>query len=149
MEDNNKLLKQDKHSAASADIWPTFGSHGALLSASDHASSGSPGSHPSHQRISIRREIPCTVLVNLGMSYAVVRKIHNLSLGGALVEMDAKGLQIGDLVELVLEFTYEGRVVEQRISAQVERMRQDRVALKFCGYDNRTYTELVNFLYTA
>ena len=134
---------------APTDVWlarntryaPAFG-HGGASNPPDEQ-------HPANKRISIRREVSCNVLVNFSMGYAVAHRIHNLSLGGALVEMDINGIQVGDPVEIVLEFSRDGRVAERRIPAQVTRTGRNCVALKFGRYDNRTYTDLVNFLYTG
>lgn len=101
----------------------------------------------SRQRVSIRKTIPCSILVKVGASYVIARKIHDISLVGAYVEMDPAGLTLGDEVEVVMDFAYKGRNVEHAISAEVVRIENDGVGLKFYAYGNRTYTDLVNLLY--
>jgi len=99
------------------------------------------------QRVSIRKSIPCSILVKVGASYVIARKIHDISLVGAYVEMDPAGLAMGDEVEVIMDFTYKGRNVEHAINAEIVRVETDGVGLKFHAYGSRTYTDLVNLLY--
>jgi PilZ domain len=101
------------------------------------------------QRGGIRKTIPCSILVKVGASYVIARKIHDISLVGAYVEMDPAGLALGDEVEVVMDFAYKGRNVEHAINAEVVRIENEGVGMKFNTYGNRTYTDLVNLLYAA
>ena len=91
--------------------------------------------------------MPCAILVKTGSSYVIARKIHDISLVGAFVEMDTTGLTAGSLVELVIGFAYNQRQIEHQISAEVVRIEAEGVGFRFCAYGNRTYTDLVNLLY--
>lgn len=54
------------------------------------------------QRTSIRKKIPLTILINYDLTYSKRWKIRDLSLGGALVEMDQNDLVPGAPIEAVL-----------------------------------------------
>lgn len=100
------------------------------------------------QRGSIRKAASCNILVRSGTSYSLVRNIHDLSLDGVFVEMNSPDiLHGGDSVEVILSFDAKGQQAEHSISAEVVRVQQEGVALRFGKYDDRTYTDLVNFLY--
>lgn len=101
----------------------------------------------SRQRVSIRKSIPCNMLVRIGSSYVIASRIHDISLAGAFVDMDTAGLAVGDLVEVVIGFAYNQRQIEHQISAEVVRVETDGAGFRFCTYGNRTYTDLVNLLY--
>jgi hypothetical protein len=99
------------------------------------------------QRVSIRKPIPCNILVRVGPSYIIARKVHDISLVGAFVEMDTTDLAEGGIVELVIGFAYNQRPIEHQISAEVVRVEAEGAGFRFCTYDDRTYTDLVNLLY--
>lgn len=100
------------------------------------------------QRSSIRKAIPCNILVRSGSTYSLVRNIHDISLDGVFVEMSSPDiLHGGDTVEVILSFDGKGQQAEHSISAEVVRVQHEGVALKFGTYSDRTYTDLVNFLY--
>jgi hypothetical protein len=101
------------------------------------------------QRGSIRKPISCTLLVRAGSSYLIARKVHDISLAGAFVEMDTTNMATGDFVEVTIEFVYNQRQVEHTLAAEVMRIEPAGVGLKFGAYGNRTYTDLVNLLYTS
>ena len=123
--------------------------------ASDNAAPGLPvdpqnrASTSLHERESIRRSVPCSILVNFGATYAIASNILDISLSGAYVELVASGLQLGDAVEVVLGFSYQAKQIELRIPATIVRLQSGGVGLKFVTYDNHTYTDLVNLLYAA
>lgn len=109
-----------------------------------------PQVHPSpHSRMSVRRRIDCTLLVNFGSTYVIASDIFDFSLTGAYVNLDAAGAQLGDMVEVVVSFSYQGDIMERRIPAIVARLQSKGVGLKFEHYDDQTYTDLVNLLYAA
>lgn len=54
------------------------------------------------QRTSIRKKVPLNILINYDLAYSKRWKIRNLSLGGALVEMDQNDLVPGAPIEAVL-----------------------------------------------
>lgn len=101
------------------------------------------------QRASIRKPLSCTLLVRVGSSYLIARKVHDISLAGAFVEMDIANLTTGDFVDVTIEFVYHQRQVEHTLAAEVMRIEPAGVGLKFGTYSNRTYTDLVNLLYTS
>jgi hypothetical protein len=108
--------------------------------------SGDLSSHS--QRESPRRTLPCNVLVNTGSAYLIAHAIHDISLVGVFVELDSTGLVLGDLVDVVLEFSDPPRTVDLQLSAEVVRIERAGVGLRFCDYSDQTYTDLVNLLYT-
>jgi hypothetical protein len=145
--DNKRATPDRQQGAIQADVWLTR----AVTDANrgDHdISSKQPARVSARQRVSIRKSMPCTILVRTGSSHVLARKIHDISLVGAFVDMDGTGLAAGDLVELVIGFTYNNqRQIEHQISAEVVRVETDGVGFRFCAYGNHTYTDLVNLLY--
>jgi hypothetical protein len=108
--------------------------------------SGSVASHSARE--SPRRALPCNVLVNTGSAYLIAHAIHDISLVGVFVELDSTGLVLGDLVDVVLEFSDPPRTIDIQLSAEVVRIDRAGVGLRFCDYSDQTYTDLVNLLYT-
>jgi len=97
--------------------------------------------------MSIRKRAALNVLINYDLGYSRIWKIHDLSLGGALLEADKADLPLGAPVEAVLELRGRRKHDAHRFPADVVRVDQNRVALKFRDYDSHAYTALVNFLY--
>jgi len=143
--DKKRAVPDDQPGAIRTDVWLTravaddTGYH-------DIPSKQSAGTS-FMQRASIRKPMPCNIFVKIGSSYVIARKIHDISLVGAFVEMDTTDLVMGNLVELVIGFAYNQRQIEHQISAEVMRVETEGVGFRFCTYGNRTYTDLVNFLY--
>lgn len=100
------------------------------------------------QRESPRRALPCNVLINAGGAYLIAHAIHDISLVGVFVELDSTGLVLGDLVDVVLEFSDPPRTIDLQLSAEVVRIDRAGIGLRFCDYSDQTYTDLVNLLYT-
>jgi PilZ domain len=136
--DNKRSTPDRQQVAIQDDVWLTRAVADATRD--DHDAS-------SRQRVSIRKSIPCNMLVRVGSSYVIARRIHDISLVGAFVDMDTAGLAVGDLVEVVIGFVYNQRQIEHQISAEVVRVETDGAGFRFCTYCNRTYTDLVNLLY--
>lgn len=136
--DNKRATPDRQQGAIQDDVWLTRAVADATHD--DHDTS-------SRQRVSIRKSIPCNMLVRVGSSYVIARRIHDISLVGAFVDMDTAGLAVGDLVEVVIGFAYNQRQIEHQISAEVVRVETDGAGFRFCTYGNRTYTDLVNLLY--
>lgn len=101
------------------------------------------------QRTSIRKKIPLHILINYDLTYSKRWKIRDLSLGGALVEMDQNDLVPGTSIEAVLAIKEHHEYDLYRLPAEVIRVEKNRVALRFRNYDDRAYTALVNLLYGA
>lgn len=101
-----------------------------------------------HQRGSIRKAPACDIFIKSGTSYVIAKKIHNLSVDGVFVEIDPIGMLEGDRAEVMISFSYRGHQIEHLIPADVVRVQPQGVGLKFGRYSDRTYTDLVNLLYT-
>ena len=145
--DKKRAAPGDQPGAIRADVWLTrAGADDATRGYHDIPSKQSAGTS-FRQRVSIRKPMPCNIFVKIGSSYVIARKIHDISLVGAFVEMDTTGLVTGNLVELVIGFAYNQRQIEHQISAEVVRVETEGVGFRFCTYGNRTYTDLVNLLY--
>lgn len=99
------------------------------------------------QRTSIRKKIPLNILINYDLTYSKRWKIRDLSLGGALVEMNQNDLVPGAPIEAVLALKEHHEYDLYRLPAEVIRVEKNRVALRFRNYDDRAYTALVNLLY--
>lgn len=140
---------QSEHSGAENDIWLARAVSERVPPAFHEGSPQSQTSTSLRERVSIRRAIPCTILVNFGTTYAIASNILDISLTGAYVGLDAAGAQLGDAVEVVVSFAYQGKQIEHRIPATIARLQSKGVGLKFEAYDNQTYTDLVNLLYAA
>ncbi len=135
--DNKRTTTGDRQGTAQAEIWLT---RAAVVDAT-------PADSALRKRVSIRRSMPCHILVKVGTSYVIARKVHDVSLVGAFVEMDTTGLTKGDSVEVVIGFAYNQSQIEHQISAEVVRVETEGAGFRFCAFGNRTYTDLVNFLY--
>ncbi|MHB8742514.1 MAG: PilZ domain-containing protein [Sulfuricaulis sp.] len=101
------------------------------------------------QRTSIRKKMPLNILINYDLAYSKRWKIHDLSLGGVLVEMDQDKLVPGVPIEAVLALKKHPDYGVYRLPAEVVRLEKNRVALRFRNYDDQAYTALVNLLYGA
>lgn len=102
------------------------------------------------QRASIRKTVPCTVQVRVGKNFILATNIHDLSLTGVCLEMNTRGLLVGDNLEV--RMVAAGRPLhsaELTLPAEVVRVDAGGAALRFGGYANRTYTDLVNLLYAG
>lgn len=144
-----KRTIQDEQSNAHNEVWLARAIHGNVQSSFHEGSQESRESTSKHARVSIRRAIPCTILVNFGTTYAIASNILDISLTGAYIDLDAAGAQLEDAVEVVISFAYQGKQIEHRIPATIVRLQSEGVGLKFKDYDNQTYTDLVNLLYAA
>lgn len=107
-----------------------------------------PAHGMSRPRASIRKSVGCTVQVRHGASFTLATKIDDLSLTGVFVEMDTRGVVVGDYLEVrVAAANRPQRSSELILPAEVVRVEKDGMALRFGAYPNRTYTDLVNLLY--
>jgi len=100
-------------------------------------------------RTGLRRQVPQTALINFGLHYSQRWPIRDLSPSGAFVEMPLRGIREGMTVEFVLHTHRRGQQAELRLPARVVRLVDNGVALSFGGYDDPTYTEIVNLLYSG
>lgn len=135
--DRKRPAPSGANSSARADIWLTRS-----------AFQKAPVETSLHQRGSIRKAPPCDIFVKSGKSYVIAKKIHDLSVDGVYVEIDPIGMLEGDRAEVMIGFNYQGRQIEHLIPAEVVRIQPEGVGLKFGRYSDRTYTDLVNLLYT-
>ncbi len=106
------------------------------------------------RRAAIRKQISQDIMINYGSVSSEPWKTHDVSTGGALVAMPAGSVPLSQDVEAILTLKPDYRPGREppttevvRILAQVVRVTDEGVALKFCDYDNRTYTALVKRLY--
>lgn len=100
------------------------------------------------QRVSPRKTLPCSVLLKTNGTYVMARTIHDISLVGTYIEIEPAGLAMGDLVEVVVEFSDGERSTDLQLNAEVVRIDGQGVGLRFGAYGDRVYTDLVNLLYT-
>ncbi|MEK7734293.1 MAG: PilZ domain-containing protein [Pseudomonadota bacterium] len=89
-----------------------------------------------------------TALINYGLHYSQRWPIRDLSPTGAYVEMPGRSLKAGAMVEFVLRLQRHEQSLDLRLPARVVRVDEAGAALSFGGYDDPTYTELVNLLYS-
>ena len=102
------------------------------------------------KRASIRKAVSCSVQVRHGDSFIIPRVAEDLSLTGIFVEMDTQDISIGDSVEVWVGVTNKlQQPLELVLSADVVRIHDNGLALKFRAYPNKAYTELVNLLYAG
>ena len=101
------------------------------------------------QRHSIRKKISLNIVVNQDVSYSERWKVLDLSLSGARLEASKAGLSTGAPVEAVLTIKEQDEYGLHRVPADVVRVDRHGVALRFRRYDDRTYTALVNLLYSS
>ena len=107
------------------------------------------GEMKAEQRTSIRKKISLNIVINHDLAYSKRWKVSDLSLGGARVEMRKDELLPGTSVEAVLALKEHGKYGWYRLPAEVVRTDRNGVALRFRNYDDKAYTALVNFLYSA
>lgn len=101
------------------------------------------------RRHSIRKKISLNILINHGLDYSKRGKVRDLSLSGARLEVERKGLSPGTPVEAVLTLREHDEYDLYRVPADVVRADRDGVALRFRRHDDQTYTALVNLLYSS
>jgi hypothetical protein len=147
--DKKRATPGDPQATIRADVWRTRAVTDDVTRGYHDTSSKQSAGTSLRQRVSIRKPMPCNILVKIGSSYVIARKIHDISLVGTFVEMDTTDLALGDLVELVMGFVYNQRQIEHQISAEVVRIETEGAGFRFCTYGNRTYTDLVNLLYAT
>lgn len=135
--DRKRLVPGDAPSGTRADIWLTRS-----------AFQQPPVDTSLHQRGSIRKAPDCDIFIKTGKSYVIARKIHDLSVDGVFVEIDTAGILVGDRAEVMISFAYQGHQIEHLIPADVVRVQPQGLGLKFGRYSDKTYTDLVNLLYT-
>jgi len=145
--DNKRATSDDRQAAIRTGVWLTR----AVTDEAARDNHGTPSIRSAgasfSRRVGIRKSMPCNIIVKLGSAYVIARKIHDISLVGAFVEMDTTGLAVGDPVEVVIGVSYNQRQIEHQISAEIVRIDTEGVGIRFSTYGNRTYTDLVNFLY--
>ena len=101
------------------------------------------------QRTSIRKKISLNVVINHDFSYSRRWRVRDLSLNGAMVEMEREELVPGTMVEAVLALKEHDQYDLHRLPADVVRVDKNGVALRFRRYDDKAYTALVNLLYSS
>ena len=144
--DKKRATSDDRQAAIRTGAWPTPATGETTRDRHDMPARRSAGASL-RQRVSIRKPMPCSILVKAGSAFVIARKIHDISMVGAFVEMDTTDLAVGDIVEVVIGASYNQRQIEHQISAEIVRIEAGGVGIRFRAYDNRTYTDLVNFLY--
>lgn len=145
--DRKKTVIPEQPTTAGPSFWARQASRDMFVQETTIVPQVGRDDRPPRQRVGIRKAVPCSILVKTGSSYVLARKIHDISLVGAYVEMDSAGLVPGDIVDIVIDFAYGQRQVEHQISAEVVRVETDGAGFRFCTYGNRTYTDFVNLLY--
>lgn len=101
------------------------------------------------KRTSIRKRISLNVLINHDLAYSKRWKIRDLSLSGALLEISNDEFLPGTPIEAVILMKEQEQSDLYRLPAEVVRMNREGLALRFGNYDNKTYTALVNLLYSS
>jgi hypothetical protein len=144
--DKKRTAGPDQQGATDANFWLRQVSHDRFAATDTQQQPGSEHRLP-RRRVGIRKALPCSILVKTGSSYILARKIHDISLDGAYVEMDPAGLVVGQTVDIVIELSSDGNHAEHQISADISRVDEAGVGLRFSSYGDRAYTDLVNFLY--
>lgn len=100
------------------------------------------------QRASIRKVVSCIVQLRFGASLILPRKAEDLNLTGIFVEMDTPGIVVGDSMEVWIGAEIEHqKPVEMILPAEVVRVEERGLALKFRPYPSKAYTQLVSLLY--
>jgi len=144
--DKKRASSEDRQAAVRTGAWPTPATGETTRERHDTPARRSADT-ALRQRVSIRKPMPCNILVKVGSAFVIARKIHDISMVGAFVEMDTTDLAVGDIVEVVIGASYNQRQIEHQLSAEIVRIEAQGVGIRFGAYGNRTYTDLVNFLY--
>ena len=98
-------------------------------------------------RASHRRPLMQYIVLNRAQTYSRLCCTEDLSLDGAFVHLRPPDLAPAQRVELLIVLRDAGRFAVHRVPANVVRVAQRGVGLKFDRYDDGTYTALVNLLY--
>lgn len=146
MDNKKRTTGLDQQGATDTNFWLGRVSRDRFTDADTQQQLGSEHRLP-RRRVGIRKAVPCSILVKTGSSYILARKIHDISLDGAYVEMDPSGLVVGQTVDIVIELSSNDNQSEHQISAEISRVDESGVGLRFSNYGDRAYTDLVNFLY--
>ena len=101
------------------------------------------------QRSGIRQAISLNIVINYDLACSKHWKVHDLSLGGAMVEMRRDELLPGTPVEAVLALKQHGEYGLHRLPRRGGAHGQDWRGIAFRNYDDRAYTATVNLLYSA
>lgn len=99
-------------------------------------------------RVFIPANITYTAIVDDGRTHHVVWSVRNMSLSGALLEMDIGQLCEGIVVGFCLRYNLNGRAMDCRLPAKVVRTQLNGLALQFGQYDTRTCYDLIGLLYS-
>lgn len=98
-------------------------------------------------RLSDRKPIRQRILVHREAgSHSRLGETCDLSMDGAFVRMDAKGLLPAASVDMLIALRAGEFDEMHRLPARVVRVSSQGVGLQFRGYGNKTYTALINLL---
>lgn len=101
------------------------------------------------QRQRIRKKIPMNILVRPESADSKHWRIRDLSLDGVLLEGRNETWAPGTPVEAILALKERDELDLHRVPAYVARVDADGIALRFRDYPDRTYTALVDLLYSS
>lgn len=144
--DNKRATPDNRQEAIQTGTWPAPAT-GETKRDRHELPARRPADSALRQRVSIRKPMPGNILVKAGSAFVIASKIHDISMAGAFVDMDTTDLAVGDLVEVIIGVSYNQRQIDHQLSAEIVRIETEGVGIRFRTYDNRTYTDLVNFLY--
>jgi hypothetical protein len=83
--DKKRATPGDPQATIRADVWRTRAVADDVTRGYHDTSSKQSAGTSLRQRVSIRKPMPCNLLVKIGSSYVIARKIHDISLVGTFV----------------------------------------------------------------
>lgn len=147
--DKRRSDNSEPQGVTGEDFWRRQASQERFAPPTPDAGPAPTGPRLPRRRVGIRKTLPCSVLVKSGSSYILARRVQDISLVGAYVEMPPADLAVGQTVDIVIEFLSGRHPVDHQITAEVSRIDEHGVGLRFSNYGDRAYTDLVNFLYAG
>jgi len=103
---------------------------------------------PKDRRLSPRREVDVKAMIThhrLGLTKC---RLRNISLEGAFVEVKDFDVAVGTNVDLVLKVRFDQKRTHCRLPANILRVDEDGVAIKFHDLNNRSYHVLFDIMYS-
>ena len=147
--DKRRTVGVEAQGVTGQDFWRRQASQERFASPAPDTGPAHTGPQLPRRRVGIRKALPCSVLVKSGSSYILARRVHDISLVGAYVEMPPADLTVGQIVDIVIELLAGRHQVDHQITAEVSRIDENGVGLRFSNYGDRAYTDLVNLLYAG
>ncbi|HEX9627423.1 MAG TPA: PilZ domain-containing protein [Acidiferrobacterales bacterium] len=143
--DRKPKLQQSSPPAAADHFWLA-----SLAQQQIHGSAETTDLEPGQSlntRVALPAEVLYKAVIDDGSSQHLVWKIRDMSMTGAYVEMDVSQLHEGKVVELLLRYSFRGRMIQHRLPAKVVRIQLNGAGLRLSYLEPQTFRDLLALLY--